>query len=57
MHLLRNSEGNNFKNVQTLLSVNINFIVNVILFRVTDVNDNAPAFVGAPYYLNVSEQR
>ncbi len=23
----------------------------------TDVNDNAPAFVGAPYYLNVSEQR
>ena len=24
-------------------------------FRVTDVNDNAPQFLGAPYSLNISE--
>ena len=26
-----------------------------IYFRVTDVNDNSPVFIGAPYVLNVSE--
>ena len=26
-----------------------------VTIRVTDVNDNAPSFVGSPYTLNVSE--
>ena len=26
-----------------------------VSIRVTDVNDNAPSFVGAPYTLNISE--
>ena len=35
-----------------------NFKTKLILnfaFRVTDVNDNSPVFIGAPYVLNISE--